>query len=206
MRLQILGMAEVTSESNFRRSSPCKGDKCCRTPGFPCKRDVGGNCWREGVGYTLWCQECREEVVAYLGETGRNACTRGLEHLKSLKATSQEKSVLCLHSLNDHQGGVPHEGDPQPQDPNDTLVRQRVNIRNFGGQDRIISGDSSHLLMILFHFPHCSHFLASFAHWMGKPKFWLNNYFFVFTKDTFQISPSILHEILPNEQHIGITP
>ena len=88
IRLYILGMAEVTSESNFRRSSPCKGDKCCRTPGFPCKKDVGGNCWREGVGYTLWCQECREEVVAYLGETGRNAYTRGAEHLKSLKATS----------------------------------------------------------------------------------------------------------------------
>ena len=62
----------------------------------------GGNCWREGVRYTLWCGECWEEVAAYKGETGRNSYTRGLEHLKALESRSADKSVIWLHSVYHH--------------------------------------------------------------------------------------------------------
>ena len=47
----------------------------------------------ESVTYTLWCQECGDEVAAYKGETGRNAYSRGVEHLDYLEAN--EVTSLC---------------------------------------------------------------------------------------------------------------
>ena len=52
-----------------------------------------------GVWYTLWCGECGEKVAAYKGETGRNGCTRGVEHLEALQSRNEDKSVLWLHSV-----------------------------------------------------------------------------------------------------------
>ena len=60
-------------------------------------------CWTESVTYTLWCQECGDEVASYKGETGRNAYSRGVEHLDCLEANDEEKSVLWLHSIHHHQ-------------------------------------------------------------------------------------------------------
>lgn len=65
--------------------------------------DKGGNCWREGVTYSLWCEKCGEAVACYKGETGRNRYTRGLEHLDNLEARNEDKSVLWLHSVYHHQ-------------------------------------------------------------------------------------------------------
>ena len=47
--------------------------------------------------YSFWSEECGEEVAAYLGETGRNAYSRGVEHLDSLEAKNEEKGVFLLH-------------------------------------------------------------------------------------------------------------
>ena len=57
--------------------------------------DEGGNCWREGVTYSLWCEKCGEAVACYKGETG-------LEHLDNLDARKEDKSVLWLHSIYHH--------------------------------------------------------------------------------------------------------
>ena len=39
------------------------------------------------------------EVAAYKGEMGKTFYTRGLEHLEALENRSEDKSVLCLHSV-----------------------------------------------------------------------------------------------------------
>ena len=52
----------------------------------------------------MLCDECGEGVAEYNGETGRNGYTRGLEHLASLEARKEDKSVLWLYSLHHHQG------------------------------------------------------------------------------------------------------
>ena len=44
-----------------------------------------------------------DEVAAYKGETGRNAYSRGIEHLEYLEANDEDKSVLWLHSIHHHQ-------------------------------------------------------------------------------------------------------
>ena len=43
-------------------------------------------------------------MAANQGEIGRNAFTRGLEHLDNLEAKNEDKSVLWLHSVHQHQG------------------------------------------------------------------------------------------------------
>ena len=64
--------------------------KCGRARCFPCLGSKGGNCWREEVTYSLWCEECGEKVAAYQGETGRNGFTRGREHLENLEAKNED--------------------------------------------------------------------------------------------------------------------
>ena len=96
---KIIGKGGTSLEQTMRKGNPWKGEKCGRPKSFPCKGEKGGDCWREGVCYTLWCAECGEEVAAYKGETGRNSYTRGLEHLESLENRNTDKSVLWLHSV-----------------------------------------------------------------------------------------------------------
>ena len=117
------------------------GGKCGRSRCFPCRGPKGGNCWREGVTYSLWCEECGEKVAAYQGETGRNGFTRGKEHLDNLEARNEDKSVLWLHSIYHHQrrediqysmrvtGGY--------KDSLDRQVMERVQISNWRGPVRM---------------------------------------------------------------------
>ena len=77
------------------------------------------------------------KVAAYKGESGRNGFTRGVEHLESLEARDEEKSVLWLHSVHHHQGrlDVPYRMRITGAffDPLDRQLQERVNITNFQG-------------------------------------------------------------------------
>ena len=65
------------------------GERCRRRNCFQCQTDEGGDCWREGVTYSLVCEEWGAE---YFGESGRNGFTRGGEHLMNKEAPkSREK-------------------------------------------------------------------------------------------------------------------
>ena len=104
----------------------------------------------ESVTYTLWCQECGEEVAAYKGETGRNAYSRGVEHLEHLEANDEDKSVLWLHSKHHHQNikkkkqNKHHHQSRRDvkysmkvtgafQDPLDRQIMEKIQIQNFKG-------------------------------------------------------------------------
>ena len=121
----------------MRKSNPWKGGKCGHPMCFPCRGEKGGDCWRQGVCYTLWCGECGEEVAAYKGETGRTSYTRGLEHLEALENRSEDKSVLWLHSVHHHQGrvGVKYlmRVTSAHSTPLDRQCMEQVNISYFRG-------------------------------------------------------------------------
>ena len=102
IRFKIVERGGVTLEQKLRRSNPWAGGECGRPRCFPCRGD-GGNCSTESITYTLWCEECGDEVAAYKGESGRNAYSRGIEHLEYLEANDEDKSVLWLHSIHHHQ-------------------------------------------------------------------------------------------------------
>ena len=92
---------------------------------------------REGVTYSLICKECGDNVCEYFGETGRNAYTRGPEHLSNIQAQDENKSVLKLHAAHHHN----NRGDVNfsmkvtgvHESSLDRQVTERVNIENFQG-------------------------------------------------------------------------
>ena len=94
-------------------------------------------CWREGFTYTLYCQECGEEVAAYFGESGRNGFSRGKEHFEKKLAKDEDNSVLWLHSLHHHQGredvNYTMKVTGTYNEPLDRQVMERVQISNFKG-------------------------------------------------------------------------
>ena len=87
--------------------------------------------------YTIWCEECGEEVATYIGESGRNAFTRGCEHLDALNSKDEEKSVLWKHSKIHHQEredvvySMAVTGCYKT--PLDRQLMERVKITNFKG-------------------------------------------------------------------------
>ena len=77
----------------------------------------------------LWCGECGQEVAAYKGETGRNAYTRGVEHLTALQSKNKDKLILWLHSIYHHNRRVTRSN----KCPLDRHCQEQVDISYFGG-------------------------------------------------------------------------
>ena len=53
VRFKVVEKRGVTLEEKLRRSNLWKDEVCGRTNCFPCQSGDGGNCWREGVTYSL---------------------------------------------------------------------------------------------------------------------------------------------------------
>ena len=66
-----------------------------------CAGESGG-CRNNGVTYEVKCKKCDH---LYIGETGRNAYTRGLEHIEGMK-NKNEESVLHKHNIENHEGNL----------------------------------------------------------------------------------------------------
>ena len=138
IRFKIVEKGGVTLEQKLRRSNPWSGEKCQRPNCFPCKSEKGGNCWRESVTYEIFCKECGRKVSAYKGETGRNAFTRGGEHLEKWAARDENNSVLWIHAVHHHQG---REEEVEFEmrvtgnynDPLDRQIMESVQISTFPG-------------------------------------------------------------------------
>ena len=64
----------------------------------------GSGCRSVGVTYEVRCDKCG---AVYIGETGRNAYTRGLEHLDGINSKSED-SVFHKHSVECHDGRLGH--------------------------------------------------------------------------------------------------
>ena len=136
IRFKIVEKGGVTLENLLRRSNPLSDESCGRADCFPCKGGGrGGSCWREGVVYALTCQECNEEVATYFGESGRNAYSRGKEHLEKLSSRDMDNSVLWLHSVHHHQGkedvNYTMEVVRSYNEPLDRQIMEKVQISNF---------------------------------------------------------------------------
>ena len=137
IRFRVVERRGVTLEEKLRRSNPWAGERCGRPNCFPCQTDEGGDCWREGITYSLICEECGEEVAAYFGESGRNGYTRGGEHLINKLAEDENRSVLKLHANHHHNGADVRFSMRVTGVHNDSLDRQvteGVNIANFRGE------------------------------------------------------------------------
>ena len=77
-------------------------------------------------------------MATYIGESGRNGYSRGLEHWDNLSAKDEEKSVLWLHCKDVHQAREDVKFTMKVEGAyNEALERQlmeRVRISNFQGE------------------------------------------------------------------------
>ena len=81
--------------------------KCKRKECFCCSTVEKGNCEKNSVGYQIICDTCNvnEEYAVYEGETGRNAYSRGMEHMDGLIRRDTE-NPLWKHCNLVHYGTV----------------------------------------------------------------------------------------------------
>ena len=73
---------------------------------FVCLSGGSGNYQSEGVTYEIDCKGGCNWKDEYKGESGGNAYTRGLEHLKNLRGRNATNSPLWRHCLEVHNGEI----------------------------------------------------------------------------------------------------
>ena len=78
---------------------------CGRDDCFPCLRGGGEDCSRRCTAYEIKCEECKHDNIGavYIGETGRNVYSRGLEHQDG-RNKHKEDNPLWKHCLIQHGG------------------------------------------------------------------------------------------------------
>ena len=92
-------LRDVLCNKNPWSSEGCgRGESC-----FICRSKPGG-CQKEGIVYSLTCQECLSKgiLAQYHGESARSGWTRGLEHL-SLLENEDDSSPLWKHCVEHHE-------------------------------------------------------------------------------------------------------
>jgi hypothetical protein len=143
MNFKIIEQTGVSLERQFQKSNPFKKQSCEKSDCIVCD-GTGVKCRTEGVGYRGICKECRNLNVAseYIGETGKNAYTRGKQHLAGLKGKNPE-NAFYKHWNNAHE--TPCESESRRiqnfkirvtrtfQDPMSRQVDEMVRMSNFRG-------------------------------------------------------------------------
>ena len=98
-KIKVVEKTGVTLKRMLQRSDPFKSQDCNREHCMVCRNGGKGPCTVHGITYEF---ECQGRGDKYVGETARNAYTRGLEHADGLDR-KDERSVLWRHCI-DKQG------------------------------------------------------------------------------------------------------
>ena len=99
-----------TVKSFLQRSNPFQTPTCGKKEDcFVCSTGGKGSCRAMGVTYDIVCVPCSGMPspgrYRYIGETARNAYTRGREHLSMLN-NRNKASVLWEHCRDVHSGNM----------------------------------------------------------------------------------------------------
>ena len=106
-----ISVAEIPGTSlkrRLQRSDPFREKKCGDSGCMVCEEGDGGRCRVNGITYEITCKVCKD---TYIGETARNAYTRGNEHKASISATlhpDRPKPTLR------HPADLKHAADANP--------------------------------------------------------------------------------------------
>lgn len=105
LRIKVVERSGKTLKSQLQTSNPFKQKQCGREDCFICTTSNVGNCYTEGVTYSIECQSteaCRKN--AYKGETGSNGYTRGDQQATHLRGKNLDNSPLWRHCVEQHGG------------------------------------------------------------------------------------------------------
>ena len=86
----------LVQKSDPFKEDTCKKERTCMV----CGSGGEGRCREYEVTYEVECKECGGK---YIGETARNAYTRGLEHKTGLNK-KDKNSALHEHCMEEHEG------------------------------------------------------------------------------------------------------
>ena len=98
-KVKVVEKIGTTLKEVLQKSDPFKQKICKREECLVCKQTGKGQCNAHGVTYEIECQGCEDK---YIGETARNAYTRGKEHTEGLE-NRNEKSALWKHCIEKHE-------------------------------------------------------------------------------------------------------
>ena len=99
IKMKVIERRGQTLKSILQKSEPLSNYKCERKEEcMVCKNGNKGDCRRENVTYKISCSECEK---IYIGETSKNAFTRGQQHTQQLQ-NKDKQSVLNRHLQLDH--------------------------------------------------------------------------------------------------------
>ena len=95
INIKVVEKAGTKVKNILQKSDPFKSHTCTDTDCFTCKghnnNTKPSNCRKEGIIYKIQCNKCPSQ---YVGESSRNAISRGREHLNDLK-NIKENTQLC---------------------------------------------------------------------------------------------------------------
>ena len=101
IEIAVVEVPGVSLKRKLQKSDPFKEKECTKVRScLVCAGESGGRCRQEGVTYEIKCSECEG---VYIGETSRNAFSRGLEHKRSV-SKKDKNSALYMHSVEKHGG------------------------------------------------------------------------------------------------------
>ena len=101
INIKVVEKAGTQIKHILQKSDPFKNNKCEDTECLPCKGDNNDrptNCRKDGVVYHISCNKC---PAMYIGETSRNANSRGKEH-KNDYINRRENSIMLRHTKSCH--------------------------------------------------------------------------------------------------------
>lgn len=105
VKIRVVEKSGKTLKQVLHKTNPFPKPKC-NDPNqcLVCSNQEGkGNCRKENITYNIQCTECNSR---YIGETARNAYSRGMEHIKALNK-KDKNSVLHRHNVEAHEGTTP---------------------------------------------------------------------------------------------------
>ena len=143
MYFQMKEQTGVSLEKLFQKSNPFQEKSCLSLDCVVCD-GKGIKCRDEGVGYRGVCKKCKSQNLKseYVGETGKNAYTRGKQHMQGLKGKN-ENNAFYKHWKNFHET----PGEPKSsrlenyefivaktfQDPLSRQINEMVRMTHFNG-------------------------------------------------------------------------
>ena len=104
IKMKVVERRGQTLKSKLVKTSKADGKKCNeREKCMLCREKGTGKCRTNNITYSLECKQCKD---IYIGETSRNAYTRGKEH-ESQMDRKDKNSVMLRHQQHKHPGETP---------------------------------------------------------------------------------------------------
>ncbi len=100
-KFRVVEQAGISLKSILQRSDPSRDSTCNRRDCFVCTSGGRGRCDEPNVTYDIECGECN---AVYVGQTSKNAYSRGKEHARQMISGT---SPMSNHCRKEHAGDEP---------------------------------------------------------------------------------------------------